>query len=255
MRVRMHVLLAAVPVFLASIVEVVEAFTITLAVGVTRGWKSAILGMATALVILIGAAWVIGPRLVDLVDEHALELVIGVLLLLFGVRWLRKAILRYAGVVALHDEALVYAQEVAELSGEAETAKGIDWPGFFISFKGTLLEGLEVVFLILTVGAVGDGELAPAVIGAAVAFVLVAVVVALARAPLTRVPENTLKFAVGIVITTFGIYWTSEGLGAQMPGNALFLLPLMVTMLAMSWAFVRFMERTALGSDQPSRFR
>jgi uncharacterized membrane protein len=246
----MDVLVAAIPIFLASIVEVVEAFTITLAVGVTRGWKSAILGMATALLILVAAAWIIGPHLVDLVDEHALELVIGVLLLLFGVRWLRKSILRYAGVVALHDEAVAFAKEVADLSSETTTSKSIDWPGFFISFKGTLLEGLEVVFLILTVGSVGDDDLAPAVIGAVAAFVLVAVVVAFARAPLTRVPENTLKFAVGIVITTFGIYWTSEGLGAEMPGNALFLLPLFGVMLVMSWIFVKITERVASVDDQ-----
>lgn len=241
----MEVLVAAIPIFLASIVEVVEAFTITLAVGVTRGWKSAILGMASALVILIGAAWLIGPHLVDLVDEHALELLIGVLLLLFGVRWLRKAILRYAGVVAMHDEALVFAKEVADLSSESGATRGIDWPGFFISFKGTLLEGLEVVFLVLTVGAVGDDDLLPAVVGAVAAFVLVAIVVAFARAPLTRVPENTLKFAVGVVITTFGIFWTSEGLGGSWPADAVSLLPLVLGMLVMSWVLVRLVESVA----------
>ena len=238
----METLIAAIPIFLASIVEVVEAFTITLAVGVTRGWKSAILGMAAALVILIGAAWLIGPHLVDLVDEHALELVIGVLLLLFGVRWLRKAILRYAGVIALHDEAAEFAKEVAELSTGEGARTGIDWPGFFISFKGTLLEGLEVVFLILTVGAVGDGELMPAIIGAVAAFVMVAIVVAFARAPLTRVPENTLKFAVGVVITTFGVFWTTEGLGGSWPGDAVSLLPVFTAMLLMSWILIRVTE-------------
>lgn len=246
----MDVLVAAIPIFLASIVEVVEAFTITLAVGVTRGWKSALLGMASALVILIGTAWLVGPHLVDLVDEHALELVIGVLLLLFGVRWLRKAILRYAGVVALHDEAEAFAKEVAVLSTEESDRKGINWPGFFISFKGTLLEGLEVVFLVLTVGAVGDGDLLPAVIGAVAAFVIVAIVVAFARAPLTRVPENTLKFAVGAVITTFGIYWTSEGLGGSFPADAVSLVPLFALMLVVSWIFVRFTATRAARNEK-----
>lgn len=239
----MDLLVAAIPVFLASIVEVVEAFTITLAVGVTRGWKSALLGMAAALILLVSVAWLVGPSLVDSIDEHILELVIGILLLLFGVRWLRKSVLRYGGVVAMHDEELVYRQEVADLSSGTHEGSGIDWPGFFISFKGMLLEGLEIVFLVLTLGALEDA-LAPAVVGAVSAFVLVAIVVAFVRAPLSRVPENTLKYAVGVVITTFGIFWTTEGLGGSWPGDAVSLLPLFSAMLVVSWVAVRLVART-----------
>jgi uncharacterized membrane protein len=238
----MELLVAAIPVFLASIVEVVEAFTITLAVGVTRGWKSALLGMASALVLLVAVAWIVGPSLVDDIDEHILESVIGILLLLFGVRWLRKAILRYGGVVAIHDEDLAYDEEVRELSTGANEGRGIDWPGFFISFKGMLLEGLEIVFLVLTLGALQDALL-PAVVGAVAAFVLVAGVVAVVRAPLSRVPENTLKFAVGVVITTFGIFWTTEGLGGTWPGDAVSLLPLVGVMLLASWIAIRLVSR------------
>jgi uncharacterized membrane protein len=238
----MEILVAATPVFLASIVEMVEAFTITLAVGVTRGWRSALLGMGSALVVLVAISLWLGPHLLEVVDEHALQLVIGTLLLLFGTRWLRKSLLRYGGVLPLHDEAKVFAAEVADLSYEVENRRRMDWPGFFISFKGTLIEGLEVVFLILTLGAVGDAGPLPAVLGAVAAFVLVAGVVAVVHRPLTRIPENTLKFAVGVVITGFGMFWLVEGLGGEWPGDVISLLVVFAAMLVMSLVSIRVIK-------------
>jgi uncharacterized membrane protein len=243
----MEILVAATPVFLASIVEMVEAFTITLAVGVTRGWKSALLGMGSALLVLVAVSWWLGPRLLDVVDEHALQTVIGTLLLLFGTRWLRKSLLRYGGVLAMHDEAKVFAAEVAQLSDVTEVRRQVDWPGFFISFKGTLIEGLEVVFLILTLGAIGDAGLLPAVLGAVAAFVVVATVVAVVHRPLTRIPENTLKFAVGVVISSFGVFWLVEGFGGIWPGDAISLLAVFGAMLAMSLVTIRSIRARVAG--------
>src|SRR6267378_7665213 len=199
--------------FLASLVEAVEALTIVLAVATVRGWRPAGVGALAGLGSLALIVLALGP-LLDRVPLHVLQLVIGVLLLLFGMRWLRKAILRAAGIIPLHDEAFAFAAGTAELrSHEARLA----WLAGLASFKAVLLEGLEVAFIVIAVGA-GRGLLVPASLGAFAACALVAAAGFVVRRPLARVPENTLKFAVGVMLSAFGVFWTGEGLGVAWPG-------------------------------------
>ncbi|MGF7163274.1 putative membrane protein [Rhodoligotrophos appendicifer] len=216
--------------FLASIVEVVEAFTIILAVATLRGWKPACLGTLAALGVLAVIVVGLGP-LLDLVPLHGLQLFIGVLLLLFGHGWLRKAILRAAGVMALHDETAIFERERRQIGKEtARKTDSADWIAGITAFKAVLLEGLEVVFIVIAVGA-GRGLLWPAAIGALVACLAVLVIGFAIHKPLARVPENTLKFAVGIMLSSFGVFWTGEGLGVSWPGSDLSLLGLVVIFL------------------------
>lgn len=214
---------AVASAFFASLVEVVEAFTIILAVATLRGWRPAIWGTAGALFVLAVIVLALGP-LLDLVPLHLLQLVIGILLLLFGIGWLRKAALRAAGVIALHDEDAIFATETAHLTEEAARKKAsLDWIGGITAFKAVLLEGLEVVFIVVAVGA-GRGLLWSASIGAMAACALVLMVGALVHRPLSRVPENALKFGVGVMLSAFGVFWTGEGLGIEWPGADLALL-------------------------------
>jgi uncharacterized membrane protein len=199
--------------FLASLVEAIEALTIVLAVATVRGWRPAGLGAAAGLASLALIVAALGP-LLDCVPLHLLQLVIGVLLLLFGMRWLRKAILRAAGVIPLHDEAAAFAAGAAELR---EHRSRLDWLAGLASFKAVLLEGLEVVFIVIAVGA-GRGLLLPAGAGALGACGLVAIAGFILHRPLARVPENALKFAVGVMLSAFGVFWTGEGLGVAWPG-------------------------------------
>ena len=211
---------AIMAAFLASLVEAVEALTIVLAVGTVRGWPSAWLGALCGLALLTVIAAAFGP-LLDLVPLHLLQFAIGVLLLLFGMRWLRKAILRAAGVIPLHDETQAFARETAELRAPARRRKTrFDWIATLASFKAVLLEGLEVVFIVIAVGA-GHGSIIPASIGAIAACLLVAGAGFAVHRPLARVPENTLKFAVGVMLSAFGVFWTGEGLGVAWPGSDL----------------------------------
>jgi uncharacterized membrane protein len=222
---------------LASGVEMVEAMTIVLALGATRGWRAPLLGAAAALMLLTLAVATLGPALTH-VPIDALRLVVGTLVLLFGLQWLRKAILRAGGRVALHDENAAYAAEVAQARLAASPAGRLDGYSFVLAFKGTLLEGLEVVFIVLTLGASqGSVPLAAAGAGAAAAFV--AVVGVAVRHPLARVPENTLKFAVGVMLTAFGSFWAAEGVGVDWPGGEIALIGLILVTLAWSVAFVR----------------
>jgi uncharacterized membrane protein len=208
---------AVTAAFLGSAVEAVEALTIVLAVATVRGWRPAGLGALAGLALLALFVAVFGP-LLDRVPLHLLQLAIGVLLLLFGMRWLRKAILRAAGVIALHDEAKAFANETADLREQARRHDArLDWLAGLTSFKAVVLEGLEVVFIVIAVGA-GRGLLVPASIGALAACLLVAAVGFAIHRPLARVPENTLKFAVGVMLSAFGIFWTGEGLGVAWPG-------------------------------------
>ena len=221
--------------FLGSLVEAIEALTIVLAVATVRGWRPAGLGAAAGLASLALVVAALGP-LLDRVPLHLLQLVIGVLLLLFGMRWLRKAILRAAGVIPLHDEAAAFAAGTAELR---EHRSRLDWLAGLASFKAVLLEGLEVVFIVIAVGA-GRGLLLPASAGALAACGLIAIAGLVLRRPLARVPENTLKFAVGVMLSAFGVFWTGEGLGVAWPGAdlaiigfaALFLLVAALTAVA-----------------------
>src|SRR5260221_2591293 len=207
---------AVLAAFLSSLVEAVEALTIVLSVATVRGWRPAGLGALAGVATLALIVLLLGPFL-DRVPLHALQLAIGVLLLLFGMRWLRKAILRAAGVIPLHDEAAIFAAETAAL--RAHTRR-LDWLAGLASYKAMLLEGLEVVFVVIAVGA-GRGLIVPASIGALAACALVAAVGVAVRRPLARVPENTLKFAVGVMLSAFGIFWTGKGLGVRWPGGYL----------------------------------
>jgi uncharacterized membrane protein len=230
--------------FLSSIVEVVEAFTIVLAVATVRGWRPAALGAMAGLALLALIVIVFGP-LLGFVPLWLLQLTIGILLLLFGIRWLRKAILRGAGVIALHDEELAFAAETAELREQARQAARLDWLAGLASFKAVVLEGLEVVFIVIAVGA-GRGLVVPASLGALAACALVLVIGLFVHRPLARVPENTLKFAVGVMLTAFGVFWVGEGLGVPWPGEDLAIPAIAVLFLLSALAAVRALRRPAV---------
>jgi Ca2+/H+ antiporter, TMEM165/GDT1 family len=209
--------------FLASVVEVVEAFTIVLAVATLRGWRPAALGTTAGLALLAGIVLTLGP-LLDQIPITSLQLSIGILLLLFGMGWLRKASLRAAGVIPLHDEEAIFAAEAAELGRHAQRQqRDLDWAVGVTALKAVLLEGLEVVFIVIAVGA-GRGLLIPAGLGALAACALVLAGGVIIHRPLSRVPENTLKFGVGVMLSAFGVFWTGEGLGIAWPGQDLALL-------------------------------
>jgi uncharacterized membrane protein len=228
--------------FLACAVEMVEATTIVLAVGVTRGWRSPLLGAGTATLVLIGVVGVLGPALIQL-PLDALRIVVGGLLLTFGLQWLRKSILRAGGYKALHDEDAIFREEVAlvEQDGGARVSSGVDWYAFTLAFKGVFLEGLEVAFIVLTFGT-NQGNIGLAAVGAGAAVIVVAVVAVVVHAPLARVPENTLKFSVGLMLTTFGAFWSTEGVGAKWPGSDLAIVGLFGVFLGASVAMVKVLQ-------------
>jgi uncharacterized membrane protein len=199
--------------FLGSAVESVEALTIVLAVGLTRGWRSPLYGTVVALVSLAVLVAVFGQLIVTRVPESTLKLIIGTLIVLFGLRWLHKAVLRSAGAIAMHDEDKSYAATVSAIQGAATRQ---DWIGFTIALKGVFLEGLEVVFIVVAVGGTSGG-LPIAVAGGLLAMIAVAVLGLVVRKPLAKVPENTLKYAVGIILTSLGTFWAAEGMGATWP--------------------------------------
>lgn len=233
--------------FLASIVEVVEAFTIVLVVATLRGWKPAVLGTGAALATLTAVVVILGP-LLERVPIHMLQLVIGVLLLLFGIGWLRKASLRAGGVLALHDEDAIFAKEAAQLSAEVRNKQASqDWIAGIAAYKAVLLEGLEVIFIVIAVGA-GRGLLWPASLGALAACALVLIVGAIAHRPLSRVPENTLKFGVGVMLSAFGVFWTGEGLGVQWPGDDLALFVLAAIFLMAGLGSAQMVRRPSAGA-------
>ena len=208
-----------IAVFLACTVEAVEATTIVLAAGTARDWRSAGVGTAMALAALAVIVAVLGPAVSE-IPLRGLRVVVGALLLVFGLQWLRKAILRASGHKALHDEEKLYAEHMADAAAQRSRRFMLapDWYGFTLAFKGVLLEGLEVVFIVLTFGA-NAKNVGLATIAAACAVVLVAAAGGAVRAPLARVPENTMKFVVGIMLTSFGIFWGGEGAGANWPGS------------------------------------
>jgi len=228
--------------FAASLVEVVEAFTIVLAVATLRGWRPAVAGTAVALGTLVLLVLTLGP-LLDRVPLHALQLVIGVLLLLFGMGWLRKAVLRSAGVIPLHDEDAAFAAGTADLQRQSGLpSRPLAWIAGLTAFKAVLLEGLEVIFVVIAVGA-GRGLLAAAALGAAAACVAVLAVGAIVHRPLSRVPENTLKFGVGIMLAAFGVFWTGEGLGVAWPGADLALFAFAALFLATGVVMATLLRR------------
>ncbi|MDT5105934.1 MAG: hypothetical protein QOI25_3447 [Mycobacterium sp.] len=240
-----------VAVFLACAVEAVEALTIVLAAGFGRDWRSAFLGVGSALAVLIAIVAALGPAL-SLIPLEALRLVVGGLLLIFGLQWLRKAVLRASGLKAMHDEAAIYRAELAAVEAAPAHRRGMvsDWYSFTLSFKGVLLEGLEVAFIALTFGA-NQRNIPLAAIAALSAVVVVALAGIALRAPLARVPENTMKFVVGIMLTSFGIFWGAEGAGATWPGADAALLVLVPAVALFAVALVAVRRRTAAPALTP----
>ena len=232
MSIWLHAGSSALAAFLASLVEFVEALTIVLAVGTVRGWRPALAGASAGVLLLLLLVVLLGPAL-GLIPLEAVRLVVGSLLLLFGMRWLRKAILRAAGFIALHDEAAAFAAEAAVLraASQAQTASA-DWPAMTTAFQAVLLEGVEVVFIVIGIGAT-SGMLLPAGLGAGAALLLIVALGLALHRPLARIPENGLKFAVGVMVSAFGMFWLSEGLGFPWPGSDL-VLPGLVLFLAMT---------------------
>ena len=236
-----HDALLFAAVFLACAVEGVEAVTIVLAAGITRGWRSAWAGVAAALAALAVIVALLGPALTALPID-VLRLVVGGLLLNFGLQWLRKAILRASGFKALHDEDAIFAEEVAELRAAPAAGAGLDAFGFTVSFKGVLLEGLEVAFIVVTFGS-NQHNVPLAAVAAVTAVVLVVLAGLAAHRPLSRVPENTLKFAVGVMLTAFGIFWGTEGAGGSWPGQDAALPALIALVLLLALGLVAVLRR------------
>ncbi len=243
-------------VFLASAVEVVEAFTIVLAMGIVRGWRSAIAGTLAALATLAIVTTLAGLALRDYVNAALLQLVVGTLLLSFGLQWLRKAMLRSSGLKALHDEEAIFARELAAARAAGTPhGNGFDAFGFVVSFKGVLLEGVEVVFIVITFGIGAAHRGVPdamwlAASGALAAAVLVLAAGLVLHRPLAMVPENTMKYGVGLLLTTFGLFWAVEGLGyfgaagtsIEWPGGNWALLGLLLLGAAVSGLTVRALK-------------
>jgi uncharacterized membrane protein len=241
-------------VFLACAVEAVEALTIVLAVGTTRSWPSALSGVGAATVALAASVAVLGPALTALPID-VLRLVVGGLLLIFGLQWLRKAILRGAYLKALHDELEIFGEQAAAARAAGARREGFDGYSFTIAFKGVLLEGLEVVFIVLTFGTNQHRvDLAAAAAGAAVALVLAAGIAI--HAPLARVPENAMKLAVGVMLSSFGMFWGTEGAGASWPGGDAALLAIVPALALLSLATIEVLRRTpavASSAELPAR--
>jgi uncharacterized membrane protein len=197
--------------FTASAVEAIEALTIVLAVGTARSWRSALGGAAWGVAVLVILVLMLGPALIAYVPLAALKLAIGVFLLVFGMAWLRKAILRYSGRKAMHDETAIYARNVATLGSRARDPR--DRVGFVTAFNAVFLEGLEVAIIVVTVGSSVSGGLAWSAAGALAAVIIVALAGAAVRKPFARIPENAMKFVVGVMLTSLGALWAGEGLG------------------------------------------
>ncbi len=236
----------AVAVFLACTVEAVEALTIVLAVGTTRSWRSTLVGVGAAVLVLALVSAALGPALTTL-PLDVLRVAVGGLLLIFGLQWLRKAILRASGLKALHDEQAAYAQEREAARRAGDLSSGFDAYSFAISFKGVFLEGLEVVFIVLTFGA-NQHRVGLAATAAAAAVLLVTLAGVAIHAPLARVPENKMKFAVGVMLTSFGMFWGAEGAGAHWPGSDAALLAVIPLILACSLGQVVLLRRRAVAA-------
>jgi uncharacterized membrane protein len=244
--------------FTASFVEFVEALTIVLAMGLTRGWRSALAGTGAAVVALAGFTLAVGYALASWLPRSVLQLVVGTLLLIFGLQWLRKAILRSAGRKARHDQGEEFrAQTEAARRADRQQRLGLDWFGFVVSFKGVFLEGAEVVFIVVTFG-LSAGDVPAAALGAAAAGVLVLLLGVAASRPLSQVPENTLKYGVGLMLATYGTFWSVAGLGAlhgsgslEWPGGDWALLGLLAGWYALSRAAVAVLRRSGAPAPAP----
>jgi len=227
----------ALAAFLASTVEFVEALTVVLAVGGVRGWRDTLFGAAVAVLVLALLTAVLGPAL-TLIPLRMAQVIVGVLLLLFGLRWLRKAVLRAAGVLALHDETAAYAKERELMLKLGARASGFDAVAFGAAFQICMLEGTEVVFIVIAVSAGGAGLILPASVGALAAFLIVTALGFVLHRPMARVPENTLKFIVGVILSGFGAFWVGEGVGVDWAGADLAILGLVGGFAVVSLAAV-----------------
>ena len=236
-----------VAVFLASAVEMVEALTIVVAVGVTRGWRSALEGTVTAVVVLAALVAAAGPALVHFVPLGTLRVVIGGLLLVFGLQWLQKAVLRTAGLKAKHDEDAIFQSQVAELSAQPVPGNRRDTTAFTVAFKGVFLEGLEVVVIVLTLGAT-EHRLGLASLAALAAVVVVGSIGALVARQLSGVPENALKATVGVMLVSYGTFWTGEGIGVHWPGSDLTILVLVAVYGVVAWTLSLLLGRPSRGT-------
>ncbi len=234
----------AIAAFLASMVEFVEALTIVLAVGTVRGWRPALIGAGAGTALLVVLVVIFGP-LLSAVPITWLQLVVGMLLLLFGMRWLRKAVLRSAGIIALHDETMIFAKETKILQVDGPPIGRWDPIALITSFKAVVLEGLEVIFIVIAVGSTGDA-LIPAGVGAGAALVLVVIVGIVVHRPLAQVPENTLKFIVGVLLSGFGVFWIGEGAGLPWPGEDLAIIGLIAGFMIAALLAVQIVRRSAV---------
>lgn len=238
---------SVLPAFLASIVEFVEALTIVVVIGVTINWKSSLLGAAAAFLALVVLIAAFGTALVNYVPIGVLRMIVGVILVLFGLQWLKKSVLRFSGLKAIHDEAAIYEDRLRELQARGEIHQGhFNGFGFATSFKSVLLEGLEVAFIVITFGVTAGADKSTGILNAALgafgAFLVVTLLGISIRKPLTKIPENTLKFVVGVMLVTFGTFWSGEGLGLNWPGADLFLLALVVWNLLVSFILVLWLK-------------
>lgn len=239
-----HIGPTMIAAFSASLVEFVEALTVVLAVGAVRGWRPALLGAGAAVLVLLAVIASVGRALAQF-PIAKLQLVVGILLLLFGMRWLRKAILRASGLIALHDEAAIYTKQEQALRDLERHAGGLDMEAFATAFKITMLEGTEVVFIVIALGAGGVGLLLPASVGALAALFAVVALGAAIHRPLSKIPENTLKFGVGVLLSAFGTFWIGEGLEFPWPGEDWSILCLIASFLAVALISVRLCRRAA----------
>jgi uncharacterized membrane protein len=228
-------------VFLACLVEGVEAVTIVIAAGISRDWRSSLIGAGVGGLVLAAVIAVLGPALTA-IPLGVLRALVGSLLLVFGLQWLRKAVLRAAGIKALHDEDEIFAQEMTAASDAGPVQAGIDHYAFVLSFKAVVLEGLEVAFIALTFGS-NQHNIGLAALAAAAAVIVVVGFAIAVRGPLSRVPENTIKFAVGVLLTAFGMFWGAEGAGVDWPGGEAILLALIAGVLIASFALVAAARR------------
>ncbi len=240
-----------VAVFLASVVEMVEALTVVVAVGVTRGWRSALEGAAVALLALSGIVGAIGPAIVHYVPLPSLRLVVGGMLLVFGLQWLRKAVLRAAGLKAKHDEGAVFSEHVRML-GAGGAGRRRDTTAFAVACKAVLLEGLEVVVVVLTLGGSAH-RIGLAAMVAAAAVLLVAGVGAAVARQLSSVPENAMKMGVGLMLVSFGTFWSGEGAGAHWPGSDLVIVILVAAYGAVAWLATRLLRVRPAEGDHAAR--
>ncbi|MEA2622302.1 MAG: hypothetical protein QOH61_1212 [Chloroflexota bacterium] len=249
------VVFAVLSSFIASAVEFVEALTVVLAVGVTRQWRSTLLGAGTALVVLAALVAVLGLTIATFVPIETLRLVVGAVLIVFGLQWLTTAILRAGGARASRNEVANFGRQLASLAKEPPMpSTGMDWISFTVAFKGVLLEGLEIAFIVVTFGAAG-GQLVPALIGAGLAGILVIGVGAAVRRPLARLPENQMKFGVGLMLVSFGTFWAGEGIGIAWPGSDMAILLLLAGYLLTSLLAVRTVAAALVRQAEQSPIR